>query len=48
MDYMFKYDSTHGRFQGTLSHKENQLIVDGQTIAVYTEYECFFLRSLSL
>ena len=40
MEYMFKYDSTHGRFKGTLSHKDNQLIVDGQPIAVYTECDC--------
>lgn len=40
MEYMFKYDSTHGRFQGTVSHKDNQLIVDGQSIAVYTECDC--------
>jgi glyceraldehyde-3-phosphate dehydrogenase/erythrose-4-phosphate dehydrogenase len=37
MVYMFKYDSTHGRFKGTVSHKDNTLIVNGKEIAVYNE-----------
>jgi glyceraldehyde 3-phosphate dehydrogenase len=36
---MFKYDSTHGRFKGELSHKDNKFIVDGKPIAVYTEFD---------
>ncbi|CAF0867969.1 unnamed protein product [Rotaria sp. Silwood1] len=39
MVYMFKYDSTHGRFKGEVSHKENKLIVNGKEINVYTEKE---------
>jgi glyceraldehyde-3-phosphate dehydrogenase/erythrose-4-phosphate dehydrogenase len=39
MVYMFKYDSTHGRFNGELTHKDGKLIVDGKPIAVYTEFE---------
>jgi glyceraldehyde 3-phosphate dehydrogenase len=35
MVYMFKYDSTHGRFKGTVSHKDGKLIINGQEIAVY-------------
>ena len=37
MVYMFKYDSTHGRFKGELSHKDNKLIVNGTPIAVHSE-----------
>jgi len=37
MVYMFKYDSTHGRFKGTVEHKDGKLIINGQEIAVYTK-----------
>ncbi|CEP14332.1 hypothetical protein [Parasitella parasitica] len=37
MVYMFKYDSTHGRFKGTVEHKDGKLVVNGQEIAVYAE-----------
>lgn len=37
MVYMFKYDSTHGRFKGEVSTKDGKLIVNGKEIAVYTE-----------
>ena len=30
------YDSTHGRFEGTVEAKDNQLIVNGKTVNVYT------------
>jgi len=39
MVYMFKYDSTHGRFKGEVSHKDNKLIVNGKEISVFTEKE---------
>ncbi|KAG0171136.1 hypothetical protein DFQ28_003898 [Apophysomyces sp. BC1034] len=35
MVYMFKYDSTHGRYQGTVEQRDGKLVVDGQEIAVY-------------
>jgi glyceraldehyde 3-phosphate dehydrogenase len=35
MVYMFKYDSTHGRFKGTVENKNGKLIINGQEIAVY-------------
>lgn len=35
--YMFKYDSTHGRYPGEVSHDDKHLIVDGHKIAVYQE-----------
>ncbi len=37
MVYMFKYDSTHGRFQGEVSHADGFLVVNGQKISVFTE-----------
>jgi glyceraldehyde 3-phosphate dehydrogenase len=37
MAYMFKYDSTHGRFKGEVSHKDGKLVVNGQEISVFTE-----------
>ncbi len=37
MVYMFKYDSTHGKFKGEVSTKDGKLIVNGKEIAVYTE-----------
>jgi glyceraldehyde 3-phosphate dehydrogenase len=37
MVYMFKYDSTHGRFKGTVEHKDGKLIINGQEIAVYSK-----------
>ncbi|KAI8368646.1 glyceraldehyde-3-phosphate dehydrogenase 3 [Choanephora cucurbitarum] len=37
MVYMFKYDSTHGRFQGTVEAKDGKLVVNGNPIAVYAE-----------
>ncbi|KAG0076662.1 hypothetical protein BGZ92_002297, partial [Podila epicladia] len=35
MVYMFKYDSTHGRFKGHVEAKDGHLIVDGHKIAVF-------------
>ena len=32
MAYLFKYDSIHGRFNGTVAADENHLIVNGQPI----------------
>lgn len=37
MAYMLKYDSTHGRFEGTVDIKDGNLIVNGQTIRVTAE-----------
>jgi glyceraldehyde 3-phosphate dehydrogenase len=34
---MFKYDSTHGRFKGTVEKKGGKLVVNGQEISVHTE-----------
>ncbi|KAF9403978.1 hypothetical protein BGX21_006049 [Mortierella sp. AD011] len=35
MAYMFKYDSTHGRYNGTVETKDGHLFVDGKKISVY-------------
>jgi glyceraldehyde 3-phosphate dehydrogenase len=37
MVYLIKYDSTHGRFTGEVSHDGTSLIVNGEKIAVHTE-----------
>jgi glyceraldehyde 3-phosphate dehydrogenase len=37
MAYMLKYDSTHGRFNGEVSVKDGQLVVNGNTIRVTAE-----------
>ncbi|KAJ9220262.1 hypothetical protein DTO027B5_1224 [Paecilomyces variotii] len=35
--YMLKYDSTHGRFKGTIEVDGSDLVVNGQRIRFYTE-----------
>jgi len=35
MVYLFKYDSTHGRFKGEVSHKNGKLVIDGHEINVH-------------
>ena len=37
MAYMLKYDSTHGKFDGTVSVKDKNLVVNGKTIRVTAE-----------
>ncbi|XP_037936393.1 glyceraldehyde-3-phosphate dehydrogenase 2 [Teleopsis dalmanni] len=37
MVYLFKYDSTHGRFKGTVSAEDGALVVNGQKIKVFSE-----------
>ena len=37
MVYIFKYDSTHGRFKGTIEAKDGQLIINGRPITVFAE-----------
>lgn len=37
MVYLFKYDSVHGRYPGTVAKGEGFLIIDGVKIAVFTE-----------
>lgn len=37
MAYMLKYDSIHGRFDGTIDVKDGQLVVNGKTIRITAE-----------
>jgi len=37
MVYMFKYDSVHGRFNGTIEAKDGKLIINGTPITVFSE-----------
>jgi len=37
MAYMFKYDSTHGRFKGDVSTKDGKLVVNGHPITVFQD-----------
>jgi|EP00908_Phaeocystis_cordata_P013542 glyceraldehyde 3-phosphate dehydrogenase len=37
MSYMLKYDSTHGKFPGSVTHDGTKLMVDGQPVAVSGE-----------
>jgi len=37
MVYMFKYDSTHGRFKGHVETKNGKLIIDNQEVEVFGE-----------
>nr|QHX41469.1 glyceraldehyde 3-phosphate dehydrogenase [Halisarca dujardinii] len=36
MAYLFKYDSTHGRFQGDVCVNDGKLVIDGHVISVYS------------
>ncbi|KAJ3067809.1 hypothetical protein HDU98_008991, partial [Podochytrium sp. JEL0797] len=36
MEYLLKYDSTHGKFSGEVSHKDGKLYVNGQAISHHT------------
>jgi glyceraldehyde 3-phosphate dehydrogenase len=35
--HLLKYDSAHGRFNGTVEHTENSLIVNGKEITIYAQ-----------
>jgi len=37
MVYMFKYDSVHGRFKGSVEAKDGKLVINGQVVTVYAE-----------
>jgi len=37
MVYMFKFDSTHGRFKGSVDVKDGKLVIQGKSITVFGE-----------
>ncbi|CAG8593065.1 19454_t:CDS:2, partial [Racocetra persica] len=37
MVYLFKYDSTHGRFKGHVEAKDGKFVINGHSIAVFAE-----------
>ena len=39
MAYMTKYDTVHGRFNGTVEEKDGNLVVNGKEIKVFNEME---------
>ena len=39
MAYMTKYDTVHGRFNGTIEEKDGNLVVNGNEIKVYNEMD---------
>ncbi len=39
MEYMLKYDTVHGRFDGTVSHTDNSITVNGNEIKVFEKMD---------
>ncbi len=37
LSHLFKYDSVHRKFAGTIEHNDKQLIINGKPIAIYGE-----------
>jgi len=37
MEYMLKYDTIHGKFDGEVGHTDNSIIVNGKSIPVFSE-----------
>lgn len=39
MVYMFKFDSTHRRFDGEVTAKDGKFVVNGKSVSVFTEFD---------
>lgn len=37
LSYLFKYDSTHGIFDGEVSHTDNEIIINGKKVKTFAE-----------
>jgi glyceraldehyde 3-phosphate dehydrogenase len=37
MVYLLKYDSVHGRFQGTVETKDGDLVINGEVVKVFAQ-----------
>ena len=37
MEYMLKYDTIHGKFDGEVGHTDTSIIVNGKSIPVFSE-----------
>jgi len=44
MKYMFKYDSTHGRFKGSVETKDGKLVIEGKPITVFAEKDAAAIK----